>query len=271
MPVTARNIKYISTLMRKCPRNTSNTHGRAMAQAVSHWPLTVEDRVRSRVSPRGICGGQSGTGTGVPPSTSVFLCQFHSTGAPLQGKTKKWPIFITGLHNKPQGCGASVAYAAGSFTKRKKHTQMGENLTVKHLIFNKNMLTNTTWIYLQYAPLTGSFSFFKIQDKTTCQASWYNQNHNQNNKSSTQPKYNNARTGTLACLPLVKKPNLETWAETEFWTMLTIRKLKQEWYKDLQHNLVRKAKGEVREGRKEPQCASQFSIHNTRHKVMLKN
>jgi hypothetical protein len=56
-----------------------------MAQAVSRRPLTVEARVRSRVSPCGICGGQ-GTGTGFSPSTLVFLCQFHSTGAPLQGK-----------------------------------------------------------------------------------------------------------------------------------------------------------------------------------------
>jgi hypothetical protein len=29
-------------------------------------------------------------------------------------------IFITGLHNKPQGCGASVASAAGPFTTKKK-------------------------------------------------------------------------------------------------------------------------------------------------------
>jgi hypothetical protein len=33
---------------------------------------------------------------------------------------KKLIFFITGLHNKPQGCGASVASAAGPFTKKKK-------------------------------------------------------------------------------------------------------------------------------------------------------
>jgi len=54
--------------------------GRDMAQAVSRWPLAAEARVRSRVSPCGICGGQSGTGTGFP-SSSVFPCQYYSTVA----------------------------------------------------------------------------------------------------------------------------------------------------------------------------------------------
>jgi hypothetical protein len=44
-----------------------------MAQAVSRRPLTAEARFRSRVSIYGICGGQSGTGTGFPPEDFGFL------------------------------------------------------------------------------------------------------------------------------------------------------------------------------------------------------
>jgi hypothetical protein len=55
--------------------------GRAMAQVVSRRPLTAEARVRARVNPCEICGGQSGTGTGFSPSSSVFPCQYHSTVA----------------------------------------------------------------------------------------------------------------------------------------------------------------------------------------------
>jgi hypothetical protein len=53
--------------------------GRAMAQAISRWPLTTEARVHAWVDPYGICGGQSGTGAGFSQSSSVFPCQYHST------------------------------------------------------------------------------------------------------------------------------------------------------------------------------------------------
>jgi hypothetical protein len=77
-----------SALPHKCHSNTSYT-GRAMAQAVSRRPHTAEACVRSRVSPCEIYGGQSGTGTGFSPSTSVFPCQYHSTDAPLKWKSRK--------------------------------------------------------------------------------------------------------------------------------------------------------------------------------------
>jgi hypothetical protein len=52
-----------------------------MAQVVSRRHLTAEARVRVRVNPCGICGGQSCTGKGFSPSSSVFPCQYHSTVA----------------------------------------------------------------------------------------------------------------------------------------------------------------------------------------------
>jgi hypothetical protein len=74
-----------------------NTKGYAMAEAISRRPLTAEARIRSRVSPCVICGGQIGTGTGSSPRTSGFPCQFHSTAATLLGKVQNIIfIFIIG-------------------------------------------------------------------------------------------------------------------------------------------------------------------------------
>jgi hypothetical protein len=42
-----------------------------MVQAVSHRPLSAEARVRTQVSTYGFFGEQTGTGTGLSPSSSV--------------------------------------------------------------------------------------------------------------------------------------------------------------------------------------------------------
>jgi hypothetical protein len=56
--------------------------GCAMAQAVSHWPLTAE----ARVNPCVICGGQSGTGQ-VFSKYFSFPRKYHSTIAPYSSIT----------------------------------------------------------------------------------------------------------------------------------------------------------------------------------------
>jgi hypothetical protein len=50
---------------------------------------------------------------GFPLSISFHRCCIKMK------KQIKLIIFITGLHKKPQGCGASVASAAGRFTAQK--------------------------------------------------------------------------------------------------------------------------------------------------------
>jgi hypothetical protein len=62
--------------------NETRYLGRAMAQVVSRRPLTAKTWVRARVNPCGIYGGQSGTGTGFSPTSSVspvnISFQLHS-------------------------------------------------------------------------------------------------------------------------------------------------------------------------------------------------
>ena len=49
-----------------------------MTQEVGRRSLITERLDRSQESPCGICGGQSGTGSGISARTSVFPCQYSS-------------------------------------------------------------------------------------------------------------------------------------------------------------------------------------------------
>jgi hypothetical protein len=54
-----------------------------MAQTVSRQPVAVEACEQFQANLFEICGGQSGTGTGIFLTTSVFPCQYYSTNAPF--------------------------------------------------------------------------------------------------------------------------------------------------------------------------------------------
>jgi len=68
-----------------------------MVQAVSHWPVTPEVRVRSHANSCEVNGGPSGTGTGFTLSTSVLPCQYHSTNAPYSSSSTCFSYRITNV------------------------------------------------------------------------------------------------------------------------------------------------------------------------------
>lgn len=59
------------------------TATRTTTQAVSRWSVALEARVQSRASLCRICRGQSGTGTGFSPSTSVLPSHYDSIKVPF--------------------------------------------------------------------------------------------------------------------------------------------------------------------------------------------
>jgi hypothetical protein len=72
-------------LLLKCKTKTNSEIGSAVAQAITCQIITGVIRVRSWGSLCWICGGQSGTGSGVSPSTSIFRCHLS---------WHQWPIFV---------------------------------------------------------------------------------------------------------------------------------------------------------------------------------
>jgi hypothetical protein len=76
---------------------------------------------------------------------------FHRSSI-TQKNEKNRIIFITGLHNKPQDCGASVASAAGPFTTKKEDfVSCYIQKTFRHYpiyVMNKNTLIVSLMAYL---------------------------------------------------------------------------------------------------------------------------
>jgi hypothetical protein len=76
--------------------------GRAMAQAVSRRALTAEARVRSRGQSMWDLWWTNWHWDMFLSEYFGFPCQYHSTGAPLNWKSRNNLVtFVTRLHNKP--------------------------------------------------------------------------------------------------------------------------------------------------------------------------
>jgi hypothetical protein len=93
-----------------------------MVQAVSRRSLTADPGFDPWSVHVGFVVGKVVLGQVFPRVLRFSLVSFIPPVLHYLEKRKKIIIFSTGLHNKPQDCGASVASAAGPFTKR-KHTR----------------------------------------------------------------------------------------------------------------------------------------------------
>jgi hypothetical protein len=89
-----------------------------MTQVVSRLPLTAE----AWVIHVGFVVDNLALGQVFPRVLRLYPVNFIPPVLHYKEKRKKLIIFIRELHNKPQGYGASVASAAGSFTTKKKRT-----------------------------------------------------------------------------------------------------------------------------------------------------
>jgi hypothetical protein len=77
-------------------RNLWAVCGRITARAVN---LKARAEVRSQVRPRGACTSRSGTGTGFPPSSSVFLCPpFRRLSIFTRVPSGRWTMGPLGAH-----------------------------------------------------------------------------------------------------------------------------------------------------------------------------
>ena len=75
----------------------------AVAQEVSHWPVTRQAVLRSKDSSCGFCGGQSDAGTDFYLRTLLLQCQYHCHGCVSASQcslAKHTVPAVMWLHNK---------------------------------------------------------------------------------------------------------------------------------------------------------------------------
>jgi hypothetical protein len=132
-----------------------------MAQAVSRRPPTADARVRSRVSPCGICGGQNVTGTDFSPSTSVFPCKFYSTGAPLHGKTEK----TNHLHHRVAQKDSELRCVRSFYCGTLNHTKILNNTVLKKSSLTPLVAKPTIGNHSNHFKLSPSFTKYLLKNQ----------------------------------------------------------------------------------------------------------
>jgi hypothetical protein len=118
-----------------------------MSQAVSRLPLTAEDRVRARVRSCGICGGQSGGGTGflrfspvsgIAPWLSVMIYHLGD-----EQEARFWPQFRDiVLPHQHKHCHMQIW---DTFLRFKGHCTSGPDFPA-----------SSAWTYSTFTPRTSS-------------------------------------------------------------------------------------------------------------------
>ena len=120
---------------------------------VSRRLLTAEARVQSQTSQCGICGGQSGSGTGFSPSTSDFSCQYSSTNAPysfIHLPPTLYNVFLPALQFPPVSNIPLMLHTYSSVYHRRCVISAIESLVKQHAYFNVILLLCYVLWFLPY-------------------------------------------------------------------------------------------------------------------------
>jgi len=116
---------------------------------------SAEILFRSQGSPCGVCGGQSDTGTGFSPSTSVLRYQYHSTNSPVHTGTESSDTRTSRL-NKSQR-------TSSTFQTHLPERDLAASLPFALLLWNCSVLRYRSPFFIFFLPFDFSPILTKVE------------------------------------------------------------------------------------------------------------